>query len=73
MNNENKLLTQIVSCGDLIKKKREHFKSKGIDEEMLLKGLSEDEQAEISILLTKMKNYWIEAHKSHHQAQKNEK
>lgn len=70
MDNKNQLLTQIINCGDLIKKKREHFAEKNIDEVLLLKGLSEDEQVELSNLLFKMKNYWIEAHKSHHLAQK---
>ena len=60
------LLNQIVTCGNMIEKKRESFKTRNINEEVLLNGLTEDEQEKLAELLSKMKQYWIEAHKKAH-------
>ncbi len=65
--NKNELLNQIVNCGSLIEKKREHFKKIDVNEEVLLKGLSEEEQKTLSELLAKLKQYWADAHKARHE------
>ena len=61
------LLNQLVTCGNLIEKKRESFKTRGIQEEVLLGGLDAMEQEQLEQLLTKLKQYWMEAHKKAHQ------
>ena len=68
--NSNKLLFQIVDCGNLIQKKQEHFKKINIDDKVLLGGLSQEEQESMSTLLTKMKDYWIQKHKENHSNKK---
>ncbi len=69
MENKN-VLSQIVDCGKLIEKKREHFKKIEVDENVLLKGLTEKEQEDLSEILTKMKEFWISAHKARVEAEK---
>ncbi len=64
--NKKEVLNQIVNCGNLIEKKREHFKKIEVDDTVLLSGLSEEEQETLSDLLKKLKQYWIEAHKAKH-------
>ncbi len=63
---KKELLDQVVNCGNLIEKKREHFKKIDVDDSVLLNGLNDDEQETLSTLLSKMKQYWIEAHKAKH-------
>ncbi len=63
---EKELLNQIVNCGSLIEKKREHFKKIEVDDAVLLNGLTDEEQETLSALLDKMKQYWIDAHKARH-------
>ncbi len=64
--NKNELLTKIVICGSLIEKKREHFKKIAVQEDVLLNGLTADEQETLGVLLTKMQDFWIAAHKARH-------
>ncbi len=64
--NRNELLTKIVVCGGLIEKKRVHFKKIAMPEDVLLNGLTVNEQETLGALLTKMQDYWIAAHKARH-------
>ena len=64
---ETKLLNKLQSIGKLVEKKRARMEDIGVDEAVLVKGLSETKQAELMSLLNELQAYWAAAHKANHQ------
>ena len=64
---KNELVKQISLCGQMIERKVVHFQEKNVDEEILLACFTQGEKDTLKELLSKMQNYWIEAHKKAHQ------
>ncbi len=67
MSKKTELLSQFVTCGNLIEKKRAHFEKIEVHEDLLLSGLTSEEQETLSQLLTKMQDFWRAAHQARQQ------
>lgn len=63
---KNKLIRELSFCGQIAEHKSEKMQEHNMDENMLLKGLSIEEQDMLLQLLQKLKTYWIEEHKRQH-------
>ena len=67
---KNELIKKISLCGQIAEHKSQKMQEHNMDEEMLLKALSEEEREQLKMLLDKLHMQW---HKDHTQAKKAQK
>lgn len=66
-NSKNKSVALLSICGQVAEHKSEMMQLHGGNEDMILSALSEDEQAQLVELLTKLQKAWLADHAKHHQ------
>lgn len=63
---ENELVRLLTKCGKIAEHKSGKMREHGKDESAMFQSLSEDEQAQLTALLTKLQTTWKEEHAKHH-------
>lgn len=65
-NSKNEVIKLLSICGQIAEHKSEKMQEHNMDEAMLLKNLTDDEQNQLKSILNKLKTNWVEEHKKHH-------
>ncbi len=65
-NSKNELVKQLSICGQVAEHKSEKMQEHGVDESQILSALSQEEQAQLGAILSKLQSRWIQEHAQHH-------
>lgn len=65
-DSKDKLVALLSVCGQVAEHKSRKMQEHGVNEDMILSALTDEEKASLEAILSKLQKAWLEDHRAHH-------